>query len=86
MRPFVPKVLSTFVFTVTSLSSAPLDSDNAQGLIRFCALILYFVKNKIFSYFCEKYSLFIANNTVFLSILVKVSLKLFFVKIKNKRP
>jgi len=37
----------------------------ALGQIRFCALILYFVKKWDFFTFSEKYSLFLANNTVF---------------------
>jgi len=60
--------------------------DSTLGRIRFCALILYFVKKKDFSHISEKYSLFLANNIVIAINYWNFSYKIVvFVKIKNKR-
>ena len=60
--------------------------DSTLGRIRFCALILYFVKKKDFSHISEKYSLFLANNIVIAINYWNFSNKIVvFVKIKNKR-
>jgi len=53
-----------------------------QGRIRFCALILYFVKK--FAFF-ETFCSFLANNIVFCINLSQILSKNSFVKIKNKR-